>query len=65
MKVTCTPLIGLFDASVTLACNAVAKAVLTVALCEAPAVAAMFDAEPGLFVSEKFAVSVPVLAVTV
>jgi hypothetical protein len=66
VNVTCMPLSGLLLASVTLACNAVAKAVLIVALCEAPAVAAMFIAGPGLLVSEKFAAaSVPVLAVTV
>ena len=66
VNVTCTPLTGLLLPSVTLACRAVVNTVLTVALCEAPAVAVMFAAGPGLLVSEKFAAaSVPVLAVTV
>jgi hypothetical protein len=40
VKVTDTPFIGLPD-SVTVACNAVAKAVPTVVLCVVPAVAAI------------------------
>src|SRR5260370_1137003 len=43
VKVTTTPLIGLFEASFTVACRGVANAVLTVALCGVPAVAVIVD----------------------
>ena len=39
VKVTIAPLTGLLLASLTVACNAVANAVFTVALCGVPAVA--------------------------
>jgi hypothetical protein len=39
VNVTVTPLIGLFEASFTVACSCVAKAVLTAALCGVPPVA--------------------------
>ena len=67
VNVTCTPLIGLLLPSVTLACSAVVNAVFTVALCEAPAVAAIFAAPPGMFVRLKLAgvVTPGTLAVTV
>src|SRR5580765_1598830 len=41
VKVTVTPAIGLLLASRTVACRAVAKVLLTAALCGVPAVAAM------------------------
>jgi hypothetical protein len=46
VNVTVTPLTGLLLESFTVACSAVAKFVLTVALCGVPAVALMFDAAP-------------------
>src|SRR5258708_3489738 len=55
VKVTITPLTGLFAASFTVACKAVANAVLMVALCGVPAVAAMLAAALARLVSEKLA----------
>ncbi len=46
-KVTVTPLSGLVPASVTVACNCDAKAVLTAALCGVPPVAVMVAGTPG------------------
>src|SRR5258705_44491 len=54
-NVPLTPDIPLPTESATLACNAVANAVLTCALCGVPAVALMLVAAPGLLVSEKLA----------
>jgi hypothetical protein len=45
VNVTTTPLTGLLLASFTVACSAVANAVLTVALCGVPAVAVMLAAD--------------------
>lgn len=55
VNVTVTPLTGLLKESFTVACSCTAKAVLTVALCGVPAVAAILAAAPAKFVSEKFA----------
>jgi hypothetical protein len=66
VKVTTTPLTGLLPASLTVACSAVANAVLTVALCGVPAEAVMLAAVPAVFVRLKLAgVATPeTLAVT-
>ena len=48
-NVTVTPLTGLLFASFTVACSAVANAVVTVALCELPAVAVMLPELPAVF----------------
>src|SRR5690349_24167204 len=45
-KVTVTPLTGLVNESLTVACSCVAKAELTVAFCGVPAVAVMLDGMP-------------------
>jgi len=55
VKVTVTPLTALPPLSLTVATRGAAKAVLMVALCGVPLVAAIEAAGPGLFVSEKFA----------
>ena len=55
VNVTDTPLTGLPPASVTVAARAVAKAVLMVALCDAPPEATMPAGEPGVFVKLKLA----------
>jgi hypothetical protein len=55
VKVTNTPLTGLFPASVTVATKGAANAVLIVAFCGVPLVAATFAAGPVRFVSAKFA----------
>ncbi len=55
VKVTVAPLTGLPPASFTVACKAVAKAVLMAALCGVPALAAMLAAAPALFVRLKLA----------
>ena len=55
VNVTVTPLTGLLPASFTVACSEVAKAVLIVALCGVPAVAAMLAGGPGVLVNAKFA----------
>src|SRR5205085_9291311 len=52
VNVTVTPLTGLLKESLTVACNWVVNAVLTVALCGVPAVAVMLFAVPAKFVSE-------------
>ena len=67
VKVTSTPLTGLFPASVTVATNGAVNAVLIGALCPEPLVTTTLAAGPTLFVSEKFAeVATPVTeAVTV
>ena len=57
VKVTVTPLTRLFDASFTVACNAVVNAVFTVALCGVPAVAVMLAGGADTLVNEKFAVA--------
>jgi len=66
VNVTTTPLTGLLPASFTVACSAVANAVLTVALCGVPAVAVMLAAVPAVLVRPKLAgVATPeTLAVT-
>src|SRR5713101_4084403 len=46
VKVTTTPLTGLFRESLTVACSCVTNAVLIVALCGVPAVAVMVEAVP-------------------
>src|ERR1700692_326451 len=53
VNVTVTPATGLLLASFTVACSAVANAVLIVALCGVPAVAVTFAGVPAVFVSEK------------
>jgi hypothetical protein len=58
VKVTLTPETGLPPLSFTVACKAVANAVLIVALCGVPAVAVMLAAAPAVLVSEKLAVGV-------
>jgi hypothetical protein len=66
VNVTETPLTGLLLASFTVACSAVANAVLIVALCGVPAVAVTLAAGPAPLVRAKFAGPiVPTLAVTV
>src|SRR5262249_48225736 len=66
-NVTDAPATGLPKASATLACKAVANAVLIVALCGVPALALMPAAAPAVFVSAKLAdeVAPVVVAVTV
>jgi len=66
VNVTTAPLTGLLLASFTVACSAVANAVLTVALCGVPAVAVMLAAVPAVLVRLKLAgVATPdTLAVT-
>jgi hypothetical protein len=46
VNVTVTPLTGLLDASRTVACRAVANAVLIAVLCGVPAVAVIVDGDP-------------------
>jgi hypothetical protein len=66
VNVTDTPLTALFEASVTDTFSAVANAVLIVALCGVPAVAATLAAGPALLVNWKFAGPIaPTFAVTV
>ena len=55
VKVTVTPLTGLFFASFTMACSDTANAVLIAALCGVPPVAVMLAAAPARFVSAKLA----------
>ena len=55
VNVTVTPLTGLPPASFTVACSAVAKAVLITALCGVPAVAVIEAGAPAVLVKEKFA----------
>jgi hypothetical protein len=55
VNVTTTPLTGFPDASFTVACKGVANAVFTLVLCGLPAVAAIDDAPPPVFVSAKAA----------
>jgi hypothetical protein len=65
VKVTTTPLTGLFPESVTVATRGAAKAVLIVALWPEPLVTETFAAGPVKFVSAKFAdVSLGALATT-
>src|ERR1035438_4613430 len=49
LKVTTAPLTGCPPLSVTVACRALVNAVLTTALCEAPALALMLPAPPDAF----------------
>ena len=56
VNVTVTPLTGLPPASFTVACSAVAKALLIAALCGVPAVAVMLLAPPPTLVRLKVAV---------
>jgi hypothetical protein len=66
VNVTVTPLTGLLPASVTVACSAVANAVLTVVLCGVPAVAVMLAGTAVLVRLKLAAVATPAtLAVTV
>jgi hypothetical protein len=67
VKVTVTPLTGFPPESFTVAWSAVKKAVLTVVLCGAPAVAVMLAGAPAVLVRLKPAVvAMPdTLAVTV
>jgi hypothetical protein len=60
VKVTITPLTGLFPESVTVATRGAANAALIVALCGVPLVAVTFAAEPVVFVRTKFADVAPV-----
>ena len=55
VNVTVTPLTGLFDTSLTVACKAVVNAELTGALWGVPAVAVMLAGGAETLVSEKFA----------
>jgi hypothetical protein len=55
VNVTVTPLTGLLFESFTVACSAVPKFVLTVALWGVPAVALMLAAAPAAFVKLKLA----------
>jgi hypothetical protein len=50
VKVTTTPLTGLFEASRTVTCSDLLNAVFTCALCGVPAVAAMLATDPGTLV---------------
>src|SRR5271154_2118287 len=60
-NVAVTPLTGLLPASLTVATNGAANAVLMVAFWAVPLVAVIDPAAPALFVSEKFAaVATPV-----
>jgi hypothetical protein len=63
-NVTTTPLTGLLPASVTVATNCAANAVLIVVLCPEPPVTAMFAGGAPTFVNEKFAEVVPVALAT-
>jgi hypothetical protein len=67
VNVTVIPLSKLLPASLTVACRAVAKAVLTIALCGVPLVAVILAGGPALFVRLKLApVATPeTVAVTV
>ena len=66
VNVTFTPLTGLPPASLTVACNSDAKAMLITALCGVPPVGLIVDGGPGVLVSWKFAGVAPVTeAVTV
>jgi hypothetical protein len=67
VNVTVAPLTGFELASVTVACSAVPKAVLTDVLCPLPAVLAMANGGPAIFVRLKLAGALApgVLAVTV
>jgi hypothetical protein len=64
VKVTTTPLTGLFPASVTAAIRAAANAVLIVALCGVPLVAVTLAAGPAVLVKAKFADVAPVALAT-
>src|SRR5215472_6308295 len=64
VNVTTTPLTGLLPLSVTVATNGAANAVLIVALCPEPLVAATFAAAPAVFVRTKFADVAPVALAT-
>src|SRR5690242_13184022 len=55
VKVTVTPLTGLFPASFAVACRGAANAVLIAALCGVPAVAIMLAGGTARFVSAKLA----------
>jgi hypothetical protein len=67
VKVTVALFTGFPPPSVTLVCKLLVKAVLIVALCGVPAVAAMFAGGPAMFVNENdaFAATPPTEAVTV
>jgi hypothetical protein len=64
VKVTVTPLTGLFPASVTVATKGAANALLIAALCPEPLVTTTFAAGPARFVSTKFAEVAPVALAT-
>ena len=54
-NVTTTPLTGLLNSSLTVACNPIGKSVLIGVDCGVPAVAAMVKAAPAVFVNENVA----------
>ena len=62
-KVTVAPLTGLLFESLTVACNAVAKAVPSVALCGVPPVALMKMVTGAVFVRLNVALDVPLATV--
>src|SRR6266849_1979122 len=64
VKGTTTPLTGLFPASVTVATNGAANAVLIATLCPEPLVTVTFAAGPAVFVNAKFAEVAPVALAT-
>ena len=59
LNVTVTPLTGLLKESLTVACSCVANAVLIVAFCGVPTVAAMLAAAPARLVNEKLTEPAP------
>src|SRR5713226_3093111 len=64
VKVTATPLTGLFPASVTVATKGAPKAVLIAALCPEPLVTTTLAGAAARFVNEKFAEVAPVALAT-
>jgi hypothetical protein len=64
VKVTITPLTGLFPASATVATSGAENAVLIAVLCPEPFVTVTFAAGPVRLVSEKFAEGAPVALAT-
>jgi hypothetical protein len=64
VNVSTTPLTGLLKESLTVACSGAVNAVLTLAFCGVPAVAAMLAGGPARLVREKFAEVAPVALAT-
>src|SRR5258708_4507693 len=64
VNVTSTPLTGLLEESLTVACSCATNAVLTLALCGVPAVAVTVAGGPAKLVTEKFAEVAPVALAT-